>query len=191
MGTYSQAFEEAVDHAMLYEVGGWWNINEKGAKDGTIPHACGYINDPSDPGGETKYGIAKNANPNIDILHLDWEGAKSIYYSHYWLNAKCNKMDERIAALNFDGAIQHGVETAAKFIQRAIGVDDDGAIGPVTLATLAKKDAITVCNSVCDQRNTYYNNIVAKTPSQQKYLAGWMRRVAEMRAFVTDPAHQF
>lgn len=191
MGIYTQAFEFAVDHAMLYEVGGWWNVNAPGARDGTVAHACGYVNDPTDAGGETKYGIAKNANPTIDIKHLDWEGAKAIYYSHYWLNAKCDKMNGRIAALHFDGAIQHGPSTAAKFIQRAIGVADDGAIGPGTLAALTGKDPIVVCNSVCDQRNKFYNDIVAHNPTQVKYLAGWLRRVAEMRTFVTDPNKQF
>jgi lysozyme family protein len=196
MGTYSQAFEQAVNHAMLYEVGGWWNLNTPGAKEGwtdTPDHrkACGYTNDPNDHGGETKYGIAKNANPDIDVTHLDWEGAKAVYYSHYWLNGKCDKMNGRVAALNFDGGIQHGPGTAAKFIQRAIGVDDDGAIGPGTLSVLNSKEPIPVCNSVCDQRAKYYNNIVANNSSQQKYLAGWLRRVNEMRAFVTDPSKQF
>jgi len=191
MGIYTQAFELAVDHAMLYEVGSWWNVNAPGARDGTIARACGYGNDPTDPGGETKYGIAKNANPSIDVKHLDWDGAKAIYYSHYWLNGKCDKMNGRIAALNFDGAVQHGPGTAAKFIQRAIGVTDDGAIGPNTLTVLATKDPIAVCNSVCDQRIAFYNNIVVQKPDQQKYLAGWLRRVSEMRAFVTDKNKQF
>jgi lysozyme family protein len=193
---YTQAFLSAINKAMEFEVGGFWDLNKPGAKEGWVDtkehrQACGYVNDPNDSGGETKYGIAKNANPSTDITHLDWEGAKAIYYTSYWLNSKCDKMNGRLAALNFDGAIQHGSATAAKFIQRAIGVVDDGVIGPVTLASLATKDPFVICNAVCDQRVKYYNNIVINNPSQQKYLAGWLRRVAEMRAFVTDPNRQF
>jgi hypothetical protein len=196
MGTYTQAFEQAVNHAMLYEVGGFWDINKQGAKEGWIDtpehrKACGYTNDPKDRGGETKYGIAKNPNPSLDITHMDYESAKAVYYSHYWLTAKCDKMNGRLAALQFDGAIQHGPGTASKFIQRAIGVDDDGAIGPVTLTSLATKDPIVICNAVCDKRVKFYNDIVANDATQQRFLAGWLRRVDEMRAFVTDPNRSF
>jgi len=133
----------------------------------------------------------KNANPDLDITHMDWSTAKAVYFSHYWLNAKCDKMDGRLAALQFDGAIQHGPGTASKFIQRAIEVEDDGAIGPITLASLADQDATEICNSVCDQRVKYYNEIVAEDPTQQKFLGGWLRRVKEMRTFVTSPAQSF
>jgi len=193
---YTNAFEQAIDHAMLYEVNGGWDINKPGAKDGLIDtkihrRNCGYTIDPDDSGGETKYGIAKTSNPNINVTYLDYEGAKSVYYSNYWLNAKCDKMNGRLAALNFDGAVQHGPSQAAKFIQRAIGVIDDGAIGPVTLSALASGDPIAICNSVCDQRVKFYTDIIAAKPSQQKYLNGWLRRVTEMRDFVTDPNRNF
>jgi lysozyme family protein len=188
---YPPAFEKAINHAMIYEVGGFWNLDEPGARDGTNAHACGYTNDPDDHGGETKYGIAKNGNPELDITHMDWETAKSVYYSHYWLNAKCDKMDGRLAALQFDGAIQHGPGTASKFIQRALGVKDDGGIGPVTLAALSTQNVFTICGLVCDQRVKYYNEIVSEDPSQQRFLRGWIRRVTEMRAFVSSPARAF
>lgn len=193
---YTQAFEAAINHAMLYEVGGHWNINTPGAKEGWVEtpayrKACGYTNDPTDRGGETKYGVAKNANPHVNITHLDFETAKAIYFSNYWLNAKCDKMNGRLAALQFDGAVNHGPSQASKFIQRAIKVTDDGAIGPVTLAALATKDPITICNDVCDMRAKFYRDIVANKPEQAKYFNGWMRRVNEMRAFVTDLSKNF
>ena len=39
----------------------------------------GYVNDPRDSGGETKYGIAKKFYPNLDIKNLTVEQAKAIY----------------------------------------------------------------------------------------------------------------
>lgn len=193
---YTTAFESAIDHAMLYEVGGHWDLSAPGAIDGLIDTkahrvACGYTNDPDDNGGETKYGIAKNANPHVDVTNLDWEGAKEIYFRNYWLNSKCDKMDGRVAALQFDGAVNHGAGQASKFIQRAIGVNDDGAIGPVTLAAMAQIDPIELCNAVCDMRVEFYHNIVDKKPKQAKYLNGWLRRVKEMREFTTDLENNF
>ena len=188
---YTQAFLNAVDHLMLYEVGGWWNVNAPGAQDGTNARACGYVNDPADPGGETKYGIAKNANPTIDVTHLTWEGAKAIYYSHYWLNGKCDQMDGRVGALHFDGCVNNGVGGAAKFLQNAVGVTADGVIGPGSLAAINAGDPITVCNSVCDQRAKFDNDLVVSKPSLAKFLGGWLRRVEEMRTFVTNPNVSF
>jgi len=188
---YTSAFEVAVNHAMLYEVGGWWNVNAPGAQDGTNARACGYTNDTNDPGGETKYGIAKNANPNVDVTHLTWDGAKAIYYQNYWMAGRCNQMPGRVGALHFDGCVNNGVGTAAKFLQRAAGVTADGAIGPATLAAVAAANPITLCNSICNQRVAYYNSIVAANPTQQKYLAGWLRRVEEMRSFTTNPNTTF
>jgi lysozyme family protein len=188
---YTKAFEEAVNHAMLYEVGGFWNVDAPGARDGTNKRNSGYVNDPDDAGGETKYGIAKNANPDVDIANLDWEGAKEIYYKKYWLAAKCDKMNGRVAVLHFDGAVNHGVGRAAKFLQRAAGVEDDGAIGPGTLGAVAAKDPIDLCNSICDQRAKFYDDIIKNKPSQEKFRKGWMRRIDEMREYTTDPDRTF
>lgn len=47
-----------------------------------------YVNDPSDSGGETKYGISKRSYPNLDIKNLTLEEAKKIYFCDYWLKGK-------------------------------------------------------------------------------------------------------
>ena len=189
---YVQAFEDAVNHVMLYEVGGFWNLNAPGVQDGTNKKGCGYGNDPTDAGGETKYGIAKNANPDLDIANLDWNGAMSTYYHRYWEPGNCpNISSVRVTVLHFDGCVNNGVGRAAKFLQQAAGVTADGQIGPATLAAVNAADEIAICNSICDQRAAFYGAIVAARPDQVKYLNGWLRRVNEMRAFVTDPIATF
>ena len=40
----------------------------------------GYVNDPADPGGETKYGIIKRSYPNLDMAKLTMEQVLEIYY---------------------------------------------------------------------------------------------------------------
>ena len=45
----------------------------------------GYVNDPIDKGGETKYGISKRSYPNLDIKNLTKEQAREIYYKDFWL----------------------------------------------------------------------------------------------------------
>jgi lysozyme family protein len=184
---YEVAYEKAVNHAMIYEVGGFWNLDRPGVRDGTDPHGCGYTNDPTDHGGETKYGIAKTANPDLDIANLDWDGAMRVYYKRYWLPGDCQNMPGRLAALHFDGCVNHGTGRASKFLQTAVGAVVDGDIGPATIALVNAQDEITICNKVCNLREAFYRNIVANNGSQAKYLNGWLRRVHEMQAFVTDP----
>ena len=192
---YTIAFEKAIDHAMLYEVGGFWQLTpdvEAGLIDTPEQRkACGYTNDPDDHGGETKYGVAKSANTDLNITTLDWEAAKRVYYKRYWLQGDCQDMPSRLAALHFDGCVNHGVGREAKFLQKAVGAVADGDIGPATLALVNAQDEITLCNKVCAQREAFYRSIVANNPSQAKYLNGWLRRVHEMQVFVTSPTNLF
>ena len=191
----SEAFDKAIDHAMLYEVGGFWKLTpevEQGLCDTPArKRATGYVNDPLDAGGETKFGVAKNANPDLNIKTLTWDQAKDVYYRRYWLASKCDKLNGRYAALHFDIAVNHGVTRAAIFLQRALGVVDDGIIGPITLGKAEEAEVFDLCNNVCDQRKRYYEDIIRNKPSQEKYRNGWMRRCEELRNFVTNPDNSF
>ncbi len=188
---YTIAFNKAVDHVMLYEVGGFWDLNAPGVQDGTNLHACGYVNDPYDPGGETKFGIAKNSHPSTDIKDLTWDEACDIYYNQYWLAGSCDKMPGVVGVLQFDGCVNNGVRHASQMVQRALGVTDDGSIGPVTLAAINAANPVDLCNKICDQRIAFYNDIVNANPSLGRYLNGWLRRVSDMRNFTTNPQANF
>lgn len=196
MVTYTKAFENAVSHCMFYEVGGCWRADHPAVAQGLIDtqanrKAVGYVNDPQDRGGETKFGVAKNANKDLDITRLTWEQAKAVYFVRYWLAGKCDQLPARLAVLHFDGCVNHGTNRANMFLQRAVGVNADGAIGPVTLAKVKAANQMTLLNSVCNQREQFYRAIVTKNPSQAKYLTGWLRRITEMRAYVTRPENTF
>jgi len=192
---YTNAFEKAVNHAMLYEVGAFWKLTpdvEAGViRTSAQRRACGYVNDPTDLGGETKFGVAKNANMDLNITTLTWEQAKAVYFKRYWLAGYCDKLSPRLSVLHFDGCTNHGVGRASKFLQRAADVDDDGRIGPATIAAVEAMDEIELCESICDQRAKFYNDIVASNPPQKRFLNGWMRRIEEMRAYTTDPENDF
>lgn len=203
MSGYTKSFEAAIDHAMLYEVGGFWNVNAPGVKEGLIGTAAqrkavGYVNDPVDRGGETKFGVAVRANPDLDITRLTWDGAKRVYYRRYWLAANCDDltiMSPRLAVLHFDGAVNHGVGRAGRFLQRAVSANQDGDVGPATLKLVQQYidqgAEFDVLNRICDIREAFYQSIVANDPTQKKYLGGWLRRIKEMRAFTTDPKRTF
>ena len=204
MSEYTPAFEAAVDHAMLWEVGQHWNVETPGVREGLIAtreqrRNVGYVNDPLDLGGETKYGVARNANPDLDITKLTWDAAKRVYFRRYWLAANCDDLtliSPRLAVLHFDGAVNHGVGRAGRFLQRAVGAVEDGDVGPGTLRKVrndirSDADAIKICALICDFREQFYRNIVARRPEQARFLRGWMARINDMRSFTTNPDKNF
>ncbi len=68
----------------------------------------GYVNHPLDPGGETKYGICKKYNPDIDIKNITLDFAKDFYYRKYWLPMFERIKDQRIAIKLFDISVHVG-----------------------------------------------------------------------------------
>lgn len=187
---YSDSFETALQHAMLYEVGPFWTLTpdvEAGlCSTKAQQKATGYVNDPADPGGETKFGIAKNANPAVDIKALTFSQARDIYYAKYWIPGSCDKLSTRVALLHFDGCINIGVTRAKQLLQKAANVTPDGVIGPVTLSTINSMNEIDLCNALCDARATYYQQIVQARPTSAKFLKGWLNRIQELRTFVQN-----
>ena len=195
---YSTAFNLALSHAMLYEVGGFWNLTSmpdevaQGLCDTPErARAVGYTNDPTDPGGETKFGIAKNANPTVDIAALDWAGACAIYFKKYWTAGSCDQLGPHLAFVHFDGCVNNGIGRASMFLQRAVQTAPDGQIGPATLAKVQALDEMQVLSTICDLRSQFYRDLVTAKPNLGIYLAGWLRRVDEVRAYVSDLSVSF
>lgn len=69
---------------------------------------AGYVNDPKDPGGETKYGISKRRYPAEDIPNLTLDRAKFLYQRDYWNPHHCDALPWTEALLVFDTAVNGG-----------------------------------------------------------------------------------
>ena len=95
-----------------------------------LGHEGGYVNDPADPGGETKFGISKRSYPSVDIKNLTIEQAIVIYRNDFWNKIDGDQLPFSIAYQLFDFAVNSGTQTAIRYLQRAIGVADDGHWGP-------------------------------------------------------------
>lgn len=141
----------------------------------TIGHEGGYVDHPSDPGGRTKFGISQRAYPSIDIASLTIEQARAIYERDYWLAASCDKMPERIGIELFDAAVNHGVRPAVRMLQRALGVADDGVVGPVTIAAA---HAVTDLSGLLMRFHGHRLLLQADLPTWPAFGRGWARRVA-------------
>ena len=99
------------------------------AVDFVLRHEGGYVNDPDDPGGETKYGISKRAHPGLDIKQLNKMDAIRIYGADYWRPPGCHLLPWPLNLLLFDATVQHGAYMAIRLLQGPLGVKVDGLNG--------------------------------------------------------------
>lgn len=137
----------------------------------------GYVNDPQDPGGETKWGISKKSFPNESIPSLTRKRARELYHEHYWVPGKCALLPERLRLVYFDMCVLHGKYAAVKTLQEALNgagyeVDIDGVIGDQTLqySTYLEPDRLR------SYRVLRIARIVMKRPTMEKYWFGWYKR---------------
>ena len=133
----------------------------------------GYVNDASDPGGETKYGISKRAYPNENIKELSFDRARALYKKDYWEKARCEELNEEIRYIHFDTAVNMGIRVSTKLLQKAAGLKDDGIFGQQTL--LASKNV--TLKRYAEERIIHYNSIISANPKLEKFRKGWMNRV--------------
>lgn len=130
-----------------------------------------------DAGGWTKYGIAYNFNKqhfkSLDHFKaMGFDTAAEITYENYYKPLNLELVQKESQAMLFDIAFNMGVRTAVKLAQRALGLSDDGVIGPMTRSKLP-----FLCKQkLYDERVKYYRSIVDHKPTQKKFLKGWLNR---------------
>jgi len=144
------------------------------AFDRLMGHEGGYVNNPLDPGGETKYGISKRSYPDEDIKGMTRERAKVIFRRDFWNRINGDKLYDGVAFQLADLAYHSGPETSVRLFQRALRVSDDGHWGPISQASasaMSESDQIMRLNGVRLDWLTYRSNWLDAS-------RGWARRIA-------------
>lgn len=139
-----------------------------------IGNEGGYANNPDDPGGETNWGISKRSYPTVDIANLTRDEAKAIYLRDFWQRGQMDQFDGAISFQLFDIAVNSGIETAIRMLQRAAGVADDGHIGPVTLAAVKGKSVTDMLMLIIAERLDFWR----KLSTWPAFGKGWAGRAA-------------
>lgn len=158
-----------------------------------LKHEGGYVDDPRDAGGATKYGITLatlrswRGKPiaKQDVKDLTEAEATAIYRANYWAPVKGDDLPAGVDYVVFDAAVNSGPKTSVKWLQRAVGVNDDGIIGPKTLTAVRALPASAVINKALDIRLAAMRQM--KHPKTGALLwpsfgRGWASRVASVRA---------
>jgi lysozyme family protein len=135
-----------------------------------------YSNDPRDPGGETMWGITRrtaSANGyNGEMRFLPKEEAIRIYREAYWEPLRCDDFPFPVAFQLFDAGVNSGTIQATKWLQRALGVDDDGVIGPITLSAAGKIQPLLFGFNFIRRRQEFQQ----KLPTWPAFGKGWTNR---------------
>lgn len=166
----------------------------------------GYVNDPDDPGGATKYGVTIHTMRRLgldltgdgrvneaDVRVLTRAHAVSIFVEHYFRKPKIDQLPEVLHATVFDMYVNAGAN-AVKILQRLLGdmrisVTVDGMIGPQTIAA-TKKGLAAAPKHFVDAygiaRRNYYYDLADRRANSRKYArrrdggkGGWIKRAEE------------
>jgi len=127
------------------------------ARDFTLKHEGIRSNDSADPGGDTKWGIARNMHP--EITETQWENwtfedSVNKLKSDYWDAMGCDDLPYPMDCGMFDTAVNPG-PGAARSMKAACNGD---------------------FYTFMELRKAYYKRKVEEKPYKQKYLNGWLNR---------------
>lgn len=149
------------------------------AFDRIIDREGGYSNHPSDPGGETMWGVTKRvaleAGYTGEMRDLPKAYAMAIYRDRYWDSLQVDLLppDARFAV--FDAAVNSGTVQATKWLQRAVNVNDDGIIGRITLLAAKNLPGATIAARISGHRLQFMTTLV----QWKDFGRGWANRIAK------------
>lgn len=169
----------------------------------------GYVDDPDDPGGATKFGVTIHTMRRLgldldrdgdfdraDVKHLTRDMATDIFVTHYFERPLIAELPDAVHATVFDMYVNAGAN-AIKILQRLLSEMDqpcvvDGALGPnsIAAARAAYQEAPQhFADAYGIARRNYYFRIADRRPASRKYArtraggkGGWIKRAEEFIA---------
>jgi lysozyme family protein len=145
-----------------------------------LGHEGDFSDHAADPGGKTRYGIteavAREVGYTGDMRELPLELAQRIYLEKYWKPIRADDLPPGVRYAVFDGAVNSGPGQATRWLQRALGVDADGVIGPQTLAAAYAQDANALRMRILAQRLRFMTSLT----NWPAFSRGWARRIADL-----------
>lgn len=147
----------------------------------------GYVDHPADRGGPTKYGVTRDTLAQYRRQHVSAEDVQQLtrreaaeIYRYTYLRPFLLVDQPELLAILLDAAVHHGVGTAARMLQGAVGVARDGIVGPVTAAAVNKQRWQPLAAHIIAKRAELYGAIIHRDHSQAAFALGWARRLSEV-----------
>jgi len=148
-----------------------------------LEHEGGYVNNVHDKGGMTNLGVTKKVydkwidreSTEQEMRDLTPDDVAPIYKKNYWDRVKGDSLPSGLDWACFDWAVNSGSGRPAKAVQRAVGAEPDGAIGPQTLGLIMEKDPEFIIDYVYIVRKAFYEGL----DDYKHFGRGWSRRNKE------------
>lgn len=155
-------------------------MNFEQAFEKLLGHEGGFVDHPSDPGGATKWGItaavARAHGYQGPMQDLPVAAARGIAKIAYWDTVRADLLPAAVRYAVFDAAYHSGPGQAVRWLQRALGVTDDGVIGPKTLQAVAAADARALLMRLLSVRLRFLTGL----KTWPAFGKGWARRIADL-----------
>ena len=182
-----------------------WRI----AQDFVAAREGGYVNDPRDPGGATKFGVSLRWLRSLG-LDIDGDGditaadikaltpaqAESLFKAHFWDCARLDELPARVAICHYDASVNMGPGAATKRLQAVCNAYNthptlvvDGVLGPATRACVCTlcptiKEVHAFCDRLLSSRESFYCSLAVCKPKFKAFLRGWLARVHALRLLI-------
>ena len=158
-----------------------------------LKHEGGYVDHPKDPGGATNYGITQKVweewvgHPvtKDDMKNLVPSNVMALYHNRYWDACKCDNLPAGVDYCVFDTAVNSGRVRAVKFLQSVVGTVPDGAIGPVTIASVNARGARLTIEQFMDKREAFLRGL----SHFSTFGKGWLNRTKDVRSKALEMAN--
>jgi lysozyme family protein len=155
-----------------------------------LHHEGGYVDHPADPGGRTNLGVTQKVWEEWVGHKVDEKAMRALtpalvsplYKRKYWDKIRGDDLPTGVDYAVFDAAVNSGPGRAAKWLQGCVGVEQDGAIGPKTLAAVAKFDPAELVEDYAKRRLSFLMDL----PHWGTFGRGWGRRVAEVQTVASS-----
>lgn len=151
-----------------------------------LKHEGGFVDHPSDPGGATNKGITiatyrryiKKNGTVADLKKLTTAEAVKVYKAEYWDNVRGNDLPVGVDYVVADFGVNSGPSRAIKHLQRAVGVTEDGQLGPQTMAAIKRVPPAVIVQRITDSRMEFLKGL----RTWHTFKNGWTSRVQGVRS---------
>jgi lysozyme family protein len=162
----------------------------------------GDVDHPSDPGGMTRWGVTQRTfdrwlgaqrRPLRPVSAMTVEEAGRIYHDNFWTAGFCDRLPFPASLAHFDALVQHGPGArsatgqrgANHLLQAALGVTEDGMIGPRTLAAVAAANPDELAHLLMFHRSLHYWRLsLARPDLWTAFGRGWLNRMTHLHGAV-------
>jgi len=152
----------------------------------------GFSTDPDDKGNQMPDG--RPGATNLGVTMMTWEmyvqrqatidemktltpdDVEPLYKRLFWDKVWGDKQFTGVDYLLFDCAVNTGVAQCVLFLQRAVGAQPDGQLGPLTYAATITHDPKDLIEQFSQQKINFYKGL-----NNPKYEKGWLARVAHVK----------